>query len=91
MFEFESATIGLSFIIIAWILQLICSWKGERKIKKRFLIFYNLGIAWLVIDSFLIKGYMGTGIFYVIILIFSLAVFTRIGSVKNPVVRKKKR
>ena len=51
-----SATVGMSIglilIIIAWILQLIYSWNGKREIRKRTLIFYNLGVAIIVLNSF---------------------------------------
>lgn len=48
--------IGLVLIAIAWLLQIISSWKGKRDIRKRTLIFYNLGVAVLVINSVFIIG-----------------------------------
>jgi len=45
------AVIGLVIISIGWLLQIIYSWDGKRKIRKRTLIFYNIGVAVLIIHS----------------------------------------
>lgn len=94
--EFQSATIGLSLIIIAWILQLIYSWDGNREIKKRCLIFYSLGTAWLVVDSF-INNMNAVAIFNLIILVIVCFLLIKIGAERKiekssrRTVRKKKR
>ncbi|MFA5259446.1 MAG: hypothetical protein WC979_08465 [Candidatus Pacearchaeota archaeon] len=49
----ESAVLGFSILTLGWIIQLIYSWNGKTEIKKRFLILYGLGIALLVIDSYI--------------------------------------
>jgi hypothetical protein len=48
------AGIGLILICIGWLLQIIHSWNGRREIRKRTLIFYNLGVAVLIINSVLV-------------------------------------
>lgn len=50
------AGIGLILISIGWLLQIIHSWKGRREIRKRTLIFYNLGVAVLIINSVFVVG-----------------------------------
>lgn len=46
--------IGIILICIGWLLQIIHSWNGRREIRKRTLIFYNLGVAVLIINSALV-------------------------------------
>lgn len=51
------AGIGLILISIGWLLQIMHSWNGRREIRKRTLIFYNLGVAVLIINSvFVVKA-----------------------------------
>jgi hypothetical protein len=47
----NSEILGISVIIVAWILQLASSWNGSKEIKKRFIILYAVGSALLVIDG----------------------------------------
>jgi hypothetical protein len=89
----ESAIIGLSVIIIAWILQLIYSWNGKREIKKRFLVMYSLGVCLLIIDSYINDATL-TGIFNLASLVVALLVLIRISaspSVKKISPKKRKR
>lgn len=50
------SAIGLTLIIIGWLLQVMHSWKGRRELRKRTLIFYNLGVAVLIINSIFVVG-----------------------------------
>ncbi len=90
---FDSAIIGLLLIAIGWLLQLISSWNGERRIKKRFIMFNNLGVAWLVVDSF-VKGLVSVAIFNLIVLVIASILLIRMGKsdvTKNIPKRKVKR
>ncbi len=50
------SAIGLALIIIGWLLQLMHSWKGRRELRKMTLIFYNLGVAVIIINSIFVVG-----------------------------------
>ncbi len=51
--EIAGNIVGLVVIAIAWLLQLISSYKGDRAIRKRFIIVNNIGVAILVINNFI--------------------------------------
>ena len=78
----ESAIIGLSVIIIGWIIQLMNSWNGDREIKKRFLILYGVGAALLIIDAY-INQLTYTAFFNLVVLVLVMATLIRIGSVRS--------
>lgn len=40
--------IGLVLIAIAWLIQLVFSWKGNRVIHPVFIVFYMIGVLALV-------------------------------------------
>lgn len=40
--------IGLIVIALAWIVQLIYSWKGKKEIRKEFILLYMLGVLFLL-------------------------------------------
>jgi len=86
----ESAMIGLGVIAIAWILQLVYSWKGKKDIQSKFLIVYAIGTALLIIDCYL-NDFRWTGIFNTIVLMLSLILLIRIGSKNDEKNRKKSR
>lgn len=50
----DLVSIGLIIIGIAWIVQLVMSWKGNNKIQPAFILLYMLGVLLM-----LIAGYMG--------------------------------
>ncbi|MEM0465925.1 MAG: hypothetical protein QXW97_04475 [Candidatus Pacearchaeota archaeon] len=77
--EFQSSMIGLIIIIISWILQLIYSKKGE--IRKRFIIFYGLGTAVLVIFN-MINNDKVTGILNLFILGLVCAVLIKVSKIQ---------
>lgn len=83
----SSALIGLSVIIIAWIIQLAYSWKGNREMKKRFLIIYAIGIALLVIDGY-INDTKDVAIFNLISLILVMALLIRLSPKRSGSVTK---
>lgn len=64
----DTALVGFGLIIIGTILQVIFSWNGRREIRKRSLIFINLGLAWLFVDSLVIKGSKINAIIFIIML-----------------------
>ncbi len=89
----DSALIGLGVIIIAWIIQLAYSWKGNREIRKSFLILYGIGTALLIIDSYLIDK-SDVAVFNLIILLLTMCILIMIGARGERtarVVKKKKR
>ena len=87
----SSALIGLSIIIIAWLIQLAYSWKGNREIKKRVLIVYAIGVALLVIDGYM-TNVPDVAIFNLVSLILVMTLLIRIGSRKSarPVKRRRR-
>lgn len=46
------ATIGLAFILLGWLIQLIFVYKKKREIQPWFLVCYVVGVVLLVIDNF---------------------------------------
>ncbi len=44
--------IGLVFVSVAWAIQLYSVFKGSKEIKKSFLSFYLVGVAFLVFNGF---------------------------------------
>ena len=48
-------TIGLTLIVIGWILQFSSVLQGSREIKRFFVVFYTLGVLLLVIDGYINK------------------------------------
>ncbi|MCK9292616.1 MAG: hypothetical protein WCY27_00450 [archaeon] len=81
------ALIGLSVVSIAWIIQLISTWNGEREIKKWFVFLYMIGVVSLIIDGIL-AGLNNIAFLNIITLLLSIAVFIRL---IKPVQPKKKK
>jgi hypothetical protein len=87
----ENAVFGLSVLTLGWIIQLIYSWSGRTEIKKRFLILYGLGVALLVIDSYIV-GTMYTMTVNFITLVVVMLLLIRISPKKSsPAKTKPKR
>jgi len=86
----ESAMIGLGVIAIAWILQLVYSWRGKKDIQTKFLIIYAIGTALLIIDCYL-NDFRWTGIFNTIVLMLSLILLIKISYKKDERSRKSSR
>jgi membrane-bound ClpP family serine protease len=84
----ETAIIGLSVIILGWIIQLVYSWKGKKEIQRNFLILYSLGVALLIIDCYL-NDLKWTGIFNTVSLMVALIVLIKISSVSKEVTKKR--
>ena len=47
------AGIGLILIAVAWIVQLVFSWKGNKSINPLFIITYMAGVLLLVIADYI--------------------------------------
>ncbi|NQT33000.1 MAG: hypothetical protein HQ594_04940 [Candidatus Omnitrophica bacterium] len=47
------ATIGLLLIAVAWIIQLVMSWKGNKAVRPAFIICYMIGVAAMVTADYL--------------------------------------
>lgn len=71
------AIAGLSLVIVAWIIQLIGTWHGDRQIRKWFVFVYMLGVIFLVANGFK-SGITNTGFLNLISLLVSIAVFIRL-------------
>jgi len=73
------AQIGLVSIAVAWIIQLVASWKGNKNISPAFIIVYMLGVLALVIAD-----YMGTSV----LSYFELLAFIAAGIVLLKILKK---
>jgi len=82
--------IGLVLIAIGWLLQLASSWSGKRELRKRFIIFYIIGVAVLIIDSFM-KGDNISAFFNLVTLILAGIVLAKIGKSDEFRTRKTKK
>ncbi|MFC1548825.1 hypothetical protein ACFL5E_02580 [Candidatus Omnitrophota bacterium] len=49
----DLASVGLVLIAVAWIIQLVLSWKGNRTIRPIFIICYMIGVLALVTADYL--------------------------------------
>lgn len=47
------ASTGLLLVAIAWIIQLLSSWKGNKAIHPAFIISYMIGVLALVIADYI--------------------------------------
>jgi len=77
----EIATIGLLVIALAWIVQLIYSWKGKRDITVSFILLYMLGVLLLLISGYLATS--GISNYEVVTLIAAGLVLLRILTIKK--------
>jgi len=86
----ESAVIGLGVIVIAWILQVISSWRGKKEIKPSFLLIYALGAALLIIDGY-VNDAKYLAILNLIALVGALLVLIKVSSKDSSGFTKKKK
>ena len=49
----DLASVGLVLIAVAWSIQLVLSWKGNRTIRPIFIICYMIGVLALVTADYL--------------------------------------
>jgi len=49
----DFSSFGLIVISIAWIIQLVYSWNGNKKINYYFILLYMLGVVFLMIGIYL--------------------------------------
>lgn len=70
------ATIGLGLIILAWLLQLYFMNK-QKKIYASFIVFYIIGVAFLVYDGFS-SGLNSLAVTNLLSLAVSLAVLVKL-------------
>jgi len=68
--------IGLMIVIVAWLIQYISLTKKSGKISPMFLIFYGVGISFLVIDGFN-NGLRELSYLNTIALVAALLVYTK--------------
>lgn len=71
------AEIGLIILCLAWLSQLIYSWKGKKEIQKKFVWMYILGVAFLVADGY-IAGLYSLAILNIVALVIALIVAFRL-------------
>ncbi len=69
-------SLGLSIIVLGWIVQLAYSWKGNKEIQPAFIVIYMLGV-------FVVAAGTKWDIFQLATLIASLMVFIRIITIKK--------
>lgn len=72
MLGIDSSVIGLSVIIIAWIVQASFSWNGNKRLSNIFLIIYALGTALLIADAYAYKS--GSIVIFNAIIIFLVCI-----------------
>jgi|GEM_PF-1006454 len=83
------ALLGLTLIIIAWIMQLLATIKGSKSIQPQFVLFYLIGVIFLVIDGFA-AGLNDVAFLNIVCLLVSLAVFIRLVSKEQEYVKVNK-
>jgi len=71
------ALLGLSLVIIAWVFQLLATLKGSRSIQPQFVLFYLIGVIFLIIDGFT-TGFNDVAFLNLVCLLVSLTVFIRL-------------
>ncbi len=71
------ALLGLSLVIIAWIFQLLATLKGSKNIQPQFVLFYLIGVIFLIMDGFS-SGLNDVAFLNIVCLLVSLAVFVRL-------------
>ncbi len=86
--EIAGNIIGLIVIAVAWLLQLISSYKGDREIRKRFIIVNNIGVALLVINNF-IYGNNLIAVFNLFILVIASILLGKVGNKDKPAKKNK--
>lgn len=73
----DLVSIGLIVIGIAWIVQLVMSWKGNNKIQPAFILLYMLGVLLMLVSGYL--GNTGVSPYEVVTLIAALLVLIKVG------------
>ena len=53
----DLVAIGLITVGLAWIVQLVMSWKGDNKIQPAFILLYMLGVFLMIL-----AGYLGNAV-----------------------------
>jgi len=71
------AQLGLSLVIIAWVFQLLATLKGSKNIQPQFVLFYLIGVIFLIIDGFS-AGLNDIAFLNLVCLLVSLALFVRL-------------
>jgi len=74
------ALLGLTLVIVAWIMQLLSTIKGSKSIQPQFVLFYLIGVIFLVIDGFS-AGLNDIAFLNIVCLLVSFAVFIRLISI----------
>ncbi len=72
----DLVSIGLIVIGIAWIVQLVMSWKGNSKIQPAFILLYMLGVLLMLIAGY--RGNIGVSPYEVVTLFAALLVLIKI-------------
>ncbi|MEI8364364.1 MAG: hypothetical protein WCF78_02820 [archaeon] len=76
------ALLGLTLVIVAWVMQLLSTIKGSKSIQPQFVLFYLIGVIFLVIDGF-ISGLNDIAFLNLVCLLISFAVFVRLISIDH--------
>jgi len=77
----DLVSIGLIVIGIAWIAQLVMSWKGNNKIQPAFILLYMLGVLLMMVSGFM--GNLGVSPYEVITFIAALIVLLKVSTSKK--------
>jgi hypothetical protein len=83
--------IGLVVIAIAWLLQLVSSWKGKKEIKKCFLIVYVIGVLLIIWQGYVNNDTSGTTLNLLSLVLSVMVLLTIIWKKPRAVATKKKK
>lgn len=77
----DLVSIGLIVIGLAWIVQLVMSWKGNNKIQPAFILLYMLGVLLMLMAGYM--GNLGVSPYEVVTLFTALLVLIKISFSKK--------
>lgn len=72
----DLVAIGLITVGLAWLVQLVMSWKGDNKIQPAFILLYMLGVFLMMLAGYL--GNAGVSPYEVVTFVAALMVLLRI-------------
>ena len=88
----DLVTLGLIIIALAWLVQLIISWRrGSKEIIKAFLILYVIGVLLLVISGYINSDTTGATFNLLTLVLAFLVWFTTLRKPRRTAAIKKKK
>lgn len=91
----DLSIVGLIVVAIGWIVQLLYSLKGGKKLKESFLVVYCVGVLLIVIENYMQSktdlATLNLLVLIIAVLVLITAYFKKEASIQFRTVRKKKR